>query len=234
MQSMQQLELQAAEAIKALHRGRIGFGVAKAAPPRVVPQTRARVVDAVERAVRGLTPSWPRRLPGCAVRGRAASRWTWSACGAAAAPMSTIPINDALLAALRALPSRGRSEWVFPNADNTVPLDGREFDRLVFRPALKRAGIRDFRWKDLRHTFATRLRMQAGEDLATIRDLLGHTTSRMTERYAHATAAHHLAAVQHLCRTPKPANEVAPVVAPGVADVSSGDAPNRVSTGAGK
>jgi len=48
---------------------------------------------------------------------------------------------------------------VFPNSDGSGPLDGREFDRLVFRPALKRAGIREFRWKDLRHTFATRLRM---------------------------------------------------------------------------
>jgi len=62
-----------------------------------------------------------------------------------------IPINDELLAVLRTLPSRLASEWVFPNAAGTGPLDGRAFDRLVFRPALKRAGIRDLRWKDLRH-----------------------------------------------------------------------------------
>jgi integrase len=96
-----------------------------------------------------------------------------------------IPINDDLLAVLRRLPSRLTSEWVFPNAAGTSPLDGREFDRLVFRPALKRAGIRDLRWKDLRHTFATRLRM-IGSDTGTIRDLLGHTTDRTTRRYAHA------------------------------------------------
>ena len=54
-------------------------------------------------------------------------------------------------AVLRTLPSRLASEWVFPNAAGTGPLDGRAFDRLVFRPALKRAGIRDLRWKDLRH-----------------------------------------------------------------------------------
>lgn len=47
-----------------------------------------------------------------------------------------------------------------PRAAETVAMDDREFDRLVFRPALARAGVRGFRWKDLRHTFATRLRMQ--------------------------------------------------------------------------
>jgi len=111
----------------------------------------------------------------------------------------TIPINDDLLATLRALPSRGRSDWVFPNADSTGPLDGRAFDRLLFRPALKRAGITGFRWKDLRHTFATRLRM-SGSDTGTIRDLLGHTTDRMTKRYAHAAPSHLHAAVQRINR----------------------------------
>ncbi len=112
-----------------------------------------------------------------------------------------VPINDALLAVLRALPSRLRGEWVFPNADGSGPLDGREFDRLVFRPALKRAGIRDFRWKDLRHTFAPRLRM-TGSDTGTIRDLLGHTSDRMTKRYAHAVPGLLHAAVQRLADAP--------------------------------
>jgi integrase len=111
-----------------------------------------------------------------------------------------IPINDELLAVLRTLPSRGRSRWLFPNPENTGPMDGRAFDRLVFRPALARAGIRDFRWKDLRHSFATRLRM-AGADTGTIRDLLGHTSDRMTQRYAHAAPGHLHAAVQRISRS---------------------------------
>jgi len=112
-----------------------------------------------------------------------------------------VPINDTLLAVLRALPSRLTSDWVFPNAAGTGPLDGREFDRLVFRPALKRSGLRDFRWKDLRHTFATRLRM-TGSDTGTIRDLLGHTSDRMTKRYAHAVPGLLHAAVQRLADAP--------------------------------
>jgi len=39
-----------------------------------------------------------------------------------------------------------------------------------------------------------------GVDLATIRDLLGHTTTRMTERYAHVAPSHLDAAVQTLSR----------------------------------
>jgi site-specific recombinase XerD len=88
---------------------------------------------------------------------------------------------------------------VFPNADDSGPLDGRAFDRLVFRPALVRAEVAGFRWKDLRHTFATRLRMQ-NADLKSIGELMGHTTTRMTERYAHAAPGHLLAAVQRISR----------------------------------
>ena len=38
-------------------------------------------------------------------------------------------------------------------------------------------------------------------ELGTIRDLLGHTTTRMTERYAHVTPGHLHDAVQRVSRT---------------------------------
>ncbi len=56
--------------------------------------------------------------------------------------------------------------------------------RRAFYEALKRAEIDDFRFHDLRHTFATRL-AQAGVDLYKIAKLLGHKDIKMTQRYSH-------------------------------------------------
>jgi site-specific recombinase XerD len=120
-----------------------------------------------------------------------------------------VPMSDDLAAVLRALPSRLKSPWVFPNASGTNRARGKLFVRRVFTPALRRAQIADFRWKDLRHTFASRLR-QRGTDIQDIRDLLGHTSTRMTERYAHGARGTLHAAVQRLNRP----TEVAPGVAP--------------------
>lgn len=54
----------------------------------------------------------------------------------------------------------------------------------AWRAALKRAGIEDFRWHDLRHTFATWHR-QAGTPTHELQRLGGWKTLEMVERYAH-------------------------------------------------
>ncbi len=54
----------------------------------------------------------------------------------------------------------------------------------AFYQARETARIQNFRFHDLRHTFATRL-VQAGVDLYTVSKLLGHKDVRMTQRYAH-------------------------------------------------
>ena len=56
--------------------------------------------------------------------------------------------------------------------------------RRAFKSACKTAGIKDFRWHDLRHDFASQL-VQKGVELYTVQKLLGHKDSRMTQRYAH-------------------------------------------------
>jgi integrase len=108
-----------------------------------------------------------------------------------------VPMNDELRAILRNLPSRMRSEWVFPSATGETALDAKNFIDRVFTPALEAAKISDFHWHDLRHTFASRLVMR-GVDLTTVQELMGHKTQAMTARYVHLSSAHRLAAVQKL------------------------------------
>ena len=58
-----------------------------------------------------------------------------------------------------------------------------------FKTVCRRAGIHNFRIKDLRHTFASHFAMRTG-DMKTLQEILGHTTLRMTSRYAHLTEVH--------------------------------------------
>ena len=56
--------------------------------------------------------------------------------------------------------------------------------RWAFERAVKKAGLEDLRFHDLRHTFASRL-AQSGVDPYTIQRLMGHKSFTTTQRYAH-------------------------------------------------
>jgi integrase len=66
-----------------------------------------------------------------------------------------------------------------------------------FEPAVKAAGLNDFTWHCLRHTFASRLVM-AGVDIRTVQELMGHKSITMTMRYSHLAPGHQQAAVEML------------------------------------
>ena len=107
-----------------------------------------------------------------------------------------IPLNSVATSAFAALHAkRGSRDEVFPSPRKKgSPLVSAKG---WFNPALKDAGIKDFTWHCLRHSFASKLVM-AGVDLRTIGELLGHKTLAMTMRYAHLAPAHNAAAVDKL------------------------------------
>lgn len=100
--------------------------------------------------------------------------------------------NQTAVAALAKLQKlSGEKEFVCPDANGAaVKRDWRRW----LEVAAKDAGVKDFHWHDLRHTFASRLVM-AGVDIRTVQELLGHKSIVMTMRYAHLSADHRKAAV---------------------------------------
>jgi site-specific recombinase XerD len=106
-----------------------------------------------------------------------------------------VPLNSIALAEFKKLlPSMARSNFVFLDMDGHNVLKA---NRHWFNDATDEAGVREFRWHDLRHTFASRLVMD-GVDLRTVQELMGHKGIQMTCRYAHLDPAHQLAAVERL------------------------------------
>jgi len=104
-----------------------------------------------------------------------------------------IPINSACRAALLQLHEQSNgSAYVCYRTDSP---EDRRSDR--FRAITAKAGVVNFRWHDLRHTFASRLVM-AGVDLRTVQQFLGHTTIVTTMRYAHLSPEHGKAAIEKL------------------------------------
>ena len=77
---------------------------------------------------------------------------------------------------------------------------GRQRVDRSFKSALKTAGIENFRFHNLRHTFASWYMMNGG-DLYELAKILGHANIKMTERYAKL-------AKQHIARTGNTAREM--------------------------
>lgn len=107
----------------------------------------------------------------------------------------SIPLNAAARAAIV---SRARfraeqcpaSPWVFAHKDGERILDVKN----SFATACRKAGIKDFRIHDLRHTCAAWL-VSKGVPLSEVKELLGHSTVNMTERYTHLAPENVRAAV---------------------------------------
>ena len=99
----------------------------------------------------------------------------------------TVPITGHALELIKEIASQRRfkSELLFPGRRTAKPMAIEN----IFQAAMKRAGIENFRFHDLRHSAASYLVM-AGVDMRTVAEILGHKDLKMTHRYAHLSRKH--------------------------------------------
>ena len=112
--------------------------------------------------------------------------------------MRYVPMLPELAGELRRYPAVIGEDRIFPPKQGAV--SGRQRVEGSFEDLLERAGIEDFRFHDLRHTFASWYMMNGG-DLYELAKILGHSNIKMTERYAKL-------ARQHIARTGSTAREM--------------------------
>ncbi|WBG90070.1 site-specific integrase [Pantoea piersonii] len=108
-----------------------------------------------------------------------------------------VALNDTACRVLKAQIGK-HSRWVFVHTKAATRHDGtktaavrkmRRDDNTSWRLALKRAGIEDFRFHDLRHTWASWL-IQSGVPLSALQEMGGWESIEMVRRYAHLAPNH--------------------------------------------
>jgi integrase len=108
-----------------------------------------------------------------------------------------VPLNAEALEVLTAWHQRQGK----PKADALVfrGHDGERMKRIdtSWESLMKAAKLKNFRLHDCRHHFASKL-VQAGVDLYTVKELLGHSEIAMTERYSHLAPDNLRAAVERV------------------------------------
>lgn len=96
-----------------------------------------------------------------------------------------IPLNVDMIQMFKELMRGTNSDFVFVGRKNK-PMQS---IKKSFHSATAKAQIEDFKFHDLRHTFASHFIMQGG-DLLTLKEILGHSSLKMVLRYAHLASAH--------------------------------------------
>lgn len=110
-----------------------------------------------------------------------------------------IPMNSVLAEMFQRMKkSTFNNTYLFPN-----PNTGKPFTTIktAFNAAKRRASISDLRFHDLRHTAATRM-IEAGVDVNTVKEILGHSSITVTERYTHSNREQKEKAVELLVAKP--------------------------------
>lgn len=121
-----------------------------------------------------------------------------------------IPLNLTLREALIAYKKKCKvlSPYVLPGYKLNKPLTS---TKESFSAALKKAGITDFHFHDLRHTFASHFLMRT-KDIKSLQEILGHSDLKMTMRYSHLLKEHLTAAMDMFDNNSDPKNNQAQIL----------------------
>lgn len=95
-----------------------------------------------------------------------------------------VPLNDTAIEVVRRQIGK-HSQFVFTYGGNRII----QCNTKAWKNALKRAGIGNFRWHDLRHTWAS-WHVQNGTSLQELQQLGGWSSFEMVLRYAHLSSDH--------------------------------------------
>jgi integrase len=103
-----------------------------------------------------------------------------------------IPISEKLMKVLKSIPRT--SEYVFVNPDTGKPYKDIKHS---WTTVCKKAGLKNFRFHDLRHTAITRL-VEKGVPLPVVKELAGHSKIETTMGYIHTSSKQKLEAIEVL------------------------------------
>ena len=89
-------------------------------------------------------------------------------------------------------------QLLFPGGDEGHPISVRTLMEKYFQPALERAGLRRFRFHDLRHTFGSLL-IHSGAPLPYVSEQMGHASIQITaDIYVHLLPGRNVALIDKL------------------------------------
>ena len=95
-----------------------------------------------------------------------------------------IPLNEKLIQFFSNKPDVERKGYIFINPETGLPYKD---IKKAWSTALEKANIENFRFHDLRHTFATRL-IEKNIDIVVAKELMGHANISTTMIYVHSDA----------------------------------------------
>lgn len=151
--------------------------VLRTAPPRAVCNVALFLLASGSRLSETLRATWDQIDKDKRV-------WRIPASNSKSKRIRSVPLNDAALEVLGQLDTEGKYDNLFINTRTKKPLVN---IHKVWGRLREKAGLEWLRIHDLRHSYASFL-VNSGRTLFEVQQILGHSDSKVTERYAHLSS----------------------------------------------